>query len=54
MHVCMYVNETSWDTERNGALDNNQLRGALRTLNMRLSVTQATEVSRWEMEGYRM
>ncbi|CAM9607524.1 unnamed protein product [Pylaiella littoralis] len=36
----------NWDTERNGALDNKQLRGALRTFNMRLSATQAAEVSR--------
>eukprot|EP00903_Cladosiphon_okamuranus_P019599 g18025.t1 len=37
----------NWDTERNGTLDTNQLRGALRTLNMTLSATQAKEVSRF-------
>eukprot|EP00752_Nemacystus_decipiens_P004820 g4387.t1 len=37
----------NWDTERNGTLDTDQLRGALRTLNMRLSATQAKEVSRF-------
>ncbi len=36
----------SWDTKCNGTLDTSQLRGALRTLNMRLSATQAKEVSR--------
>ncbi|CAM9371727.1 unnamed protein product, partial [Scytosiphon promiscuus] len=38
---------TKWDTELNGALDTTQLRGALRTLNMRLSATQAKEVARF-------
>ncbi|CAM9876571.1 unnamed protein product [Ectocarpus sp. 12 AP-2014] len=37
----------NWDTERIGALDTKQLRGALRTLNMRLSATQAKELTRF-------
>lgn len=36
----------SWDTERHGTLNTKELRGALRSLNMRLSAIQAQEVSR--------